>query len=172
MCMTMSMCLHTNMLYNGCSLKVCCVQLHLQHGHLCLTTSHHYTLLLLLMSSTYFGHVMDSLSSSSLLSLAKVKEIYSVKAETMTSKGERYPSGDLQVKAELRPRSHDGAIVPGAMEVVPTPSTSSLRLLVLTSSSSQWMVSIYWSPCNLNVRRTYSHQSMLSSVLVVQQLPS
>ncbi|KAL5497297.1 hypothetical protein EMCRGX_G013754 [Ephydatia muelleri] len=99
---------------------------------------------------------MDSLSSSPLLSLAKVKEIYSVKAETMTSKGETYPSSGLQVKAELRPRSHDGALVPGAME------------LLITMDGQH----ILKSACNLNVRRTYSHQSMLSSELVVQQLPS
>ncbi|KAL5515232.1 hypothetical protein EMCRGX_G000370 [Ephydatia muelleri] len=34
----------------------------------------------------------------------------------MTSKGERYPYGGLQVKAELRPKSHDGAVVPGEVE--------------------------------------------------------
>ncbi|KAL5515484.1 hypothetical protein EMCRGX_G000657 [Ephydatia muelleri] len=43
----------------------------------------------------------------------------------MTSKGKRYPYGGLQVKAELRPKSHEGAAVPGEN-----------------------------SPCNLDVRRT------------------
>ena len=36
--------------------------------------------------------------------------MYSVKVETKSSEGERYPYGGLQVKAELRPRSHDGAV--------------------------------------------------------------
>ena len=34
----------------------------------------------------------------------------------MTSKGERYPYGGLQVKAELLPKSHDGTVVPGEVE--------------------------------------------------------
>eukprot|EP00731_Ephydatia_muelleri_P035428 Em0123g9a len=84
---------------------------------------------------------------------AKVKEMYCVKVACMTSKGERCPYGGLQVKAELRPKSHDEAVVPGEVEdhgMVPTPSPSPLRLLVLTSSSSQWMVNIYRnSPCDL-----------------------
>eukprot|EP00731_Ephydatia_muelleri_P032720 Em0024g264a len=46
-------------------------------------------------------------------SVAKVKERYCVQVESMTSKGERYPYGGLQVKAEL---SHDGAVVPGEVE--------------------------------------------------------
>ena len=44
--------------------------------------------------------------------------MYCFKMETMTSKGERYPYGGLQVKAELRLKSHDGAVVPGKVEEV------------------------------------------------------
>ena len=46
-------------------------------------------------------------------SVAKVKERYCVKVESMTSKGERYPYGGLEVKAEL---SHDGTVLPGEVE--------------------------------------------------------
>ena len=64
-----------------------------------------------------FGHVMDSPPSPSQStwsseSVAKVKEIYCVKVESMTSKGEMNPYGGLEVKAELRSKSHDGAVVP------------------------------------------------------------
>ena len=79
--------------------------------------------------------------------------VYSVKEETKSSEGERYPYGGLQVKAELRAKSHDGAVVPGKVEdngdgtytitLTPTQSPSPLRLLVLTRSSSQWMVNRY-----------------------------
>ncbi|KAL5497393.1 hypothetical protein EMCRGX_G013858 [Ephydatia muelleri] len=59
--------------------------------------------------------------------------------------GERYPYGGLQVKAELRPKSHDGAVVPGKVEDY-RDGTYTINLtpqaLVLTSSSSQWMVNI------------------------------
>eukprot|EP00731_Ephydatia_muelleri_P004867 Em0002g1043a len=67
------------------------------------------------------GDVMDSLSSPpqstwSSESVAKAEKVYRVKVESMTSKGERYPYGGLQVKAELRPKSHDGAVNPGRVE--------------------------------------------------------
>ena len=42
--------------------------------------------------------------------------MHSVKVETKSSEGERYPYGGLQVKAELRPKSHDGAVVPGKVK--------------------------------------------------------
>ena len=79
-------------------------------------------------------------------SVSRVNRKYHVKVDSKTSKGERYPCGGVQVKAELRPKSHDGAVVLGEVEdhgMVPTPSPSPLRLLVLTSSSSQWMVIMY-----------------------------
>eukprot|EP00731_Ephydatia_muelleri_P008744 Em0004g1082a len=68
-----------------------------------------------------FGRVMGSSPSPSQSTwssklVAKVNEVYGVKVETMTSKGERYPYGGLQVRAELRPKSHDGAVIPGEVE--------------------------------------------------------
>ena len=68
-----------------------------------------------------FGHVMDSPPSPSQStwsseSVAKVKEIYCVKVESMSSKGEMNPYGGLEVKAELRSKSHDGAVVPGEVK--------------------------------------------------------
>ena len=73
-------------------------------------------------------------------SAAKVREVYCVKVETKTSKGERYPYGGLQVKAELRPKSHDGAVVYGEVEdhgdgtytITLTPQTAGPHQLVTT----------------------------------------
>ena len=54
--------------------------------------------------------------------------------------------GGIQVEAEMRSKAHNGAVV--CVErwrttgMVPTPSPSPLRLLVLTSWSSQWMVNM------------------------------
>ena len=64
----------------------------------------------------------------------------------MTSNGERFPYGGLQVKAELKPKTRDGTVVPGKVEDHGDGTytiTLTLRLLVLTSSSSQWMVKMY-----------------------------
>ena len=75
----------------------------------------------LIKELSIFGDVMDSSPSPSQSTwssklVAKVNEVYGVKVESMTSKGERYPYGGLQVKAELRPKSQDGAVIPGEME--------------------------------------------------------
>eukprot|EP00731_Ephydatia_muelleri_P001376 Em0001g1376a len=64
-----------------------------------------------------FGHVMDSPPSPSQStwsseSVAKVKGMYYVKVKSMSSKGERYPYGGLQVKAELRSKSYKETVVP------------------------------------------------------------
>ena len=114
-----------------------------------------------------FGHVVTDSSSPSPSqstwsseSMAKVKEMYCVKVETMTSKGEKYPYGGLQVKAELRPKSHDGAVIPGEVEdhgdgtytITLTPQTAGPHQLLITMDGQH----VQKSPCDLHVRREYS----------------
>ena len=119
----------------------------------------------LIKALSIFGHVMDLLSSPSQStwsseSVAKVKEMYCVKVVCMTSKKERYPYGGLQVKAELRPKSHDGAVVPGEVEdhgdgtytITLTPQTAGHHQLLITMDGQH----IQNSPCDLHVRREYS----------------
>ena len=119
----------------------------------------------LIKELSMFGHVMDTLPSPlqstwSSKSVAKVKGLYCVKVETMTSKGERYQSGGLQVKAELRPKSHDGAVVPGEVEdhgdgtytITLTPQTSGPHQLLITMDGQ----SLPKSPCDLHVRKEYN----------------
>ena len=119
----------------------------------------------LIKELSIFGHVvMDSSSPSqstwSSKSVAKVKKMYSIKVETMTSKGERYPYGGLLVKAELRPKSHDGAVVPGEVEdhgngtytITLTPQTAGPHQLLITMDGQH----IQKSPFDLDVRREYS----------------
>ena len=93
-------------------------------------------------------------------SVAKVKEMYCVEVESMTSKGEKYPYGGLQVKAELRPKSHDGAVVPGEVEDHGD-GTYTITLTLQTAGPHQLLIPIDGqelqnSPCDLNVRRQYS----------------
>ena len=66
----------------------------------------------LMKELSIFGHVMTSppspsQSTWSSKSAARIDKVYSVKVETKSSEGERYPYGGLQVKAELRPKSHN-----------------------------------------------------------------
>ena len=108
-----------------------------------------------------FGDVMDSSPSPSQStwssgSAAKVGEVYCVKVETKTSKGERYPYGGLQVKAELRPKSHDGAVVYGEVEdhgdgiytITLTPQTAGPHQLVITMDGQH----VENSPHDLDVK--------------------
>ena len=119
----------------------------------------------LIKELSIFGRVVDlspspSQSTWSAESVAKIKEMYCVKVESMTSKGERYPYGGLQVKAELRPKSHDGAVVPGEIEdhgngtytVTLTPQTAGPHQLLITMDGQH----IQKNPCDLHVRRGYS----------------
>ena len=85
--------------------------------------------------------------------------MYCVKVESMTSKGERYPYGGLQVSAELRPKSHDGAVVPGEVEdhgdgtyaITLTPQTAGPHQLLITMDGQH----VLNSPCDLDVRMKY-----------------
>ena len=107
------------------------------------------------------GHITDlplSLSQSR-WSVAKVKDNYIVKVETMTSNGERYPYGGLQVKAELRPKSHDGAVVPGKVKdyrdgtytINLTPQAAGPHQLLITMDGQH----VLKSPFHLHVRKNY-----------------
>ena len=97
-----------------------------------------------------------------------------VKVETMTSKGERCPYGGLQVKAELKLKSHDGAVVPGEVEdhgngtytITLTPQTAVPHQLLITMDGQH----VQKSPCDLNVRAPYVTQSSLSAVVIVHQV--
>eukprot|EP00731_Ephydatia_muelleri_P034555 Em0065g16a len=120
------------------------------------------------------GHVMDtspspSQSTWSSESVAKVKEMYCVKVQTISSKRERYPHGGLQVKAELRPKSRDGAVVPGTVEdhrdgtytITLTPQTGGPHQLLITMDDQH----VQKSPYDLDVRKNYSTLSNAEQVI-------
>ena len=123
----------------------------------------------LIQKLSIFGHVMDSPPSPSHStwsseSGAKVKEMYCVKVACMTSKGERCPYGGLQVKAELRPKSHDEAVVPGEVEdhgdgtytITLTPQTAGPHQLLITMDGQH----LQNSPCDLDVRRLHQYNTL------------
>ena len=106
--------------------------------------------------STY-GRIIDSSLSQSTwysMSKAKVKRLYCVKVETMTSKGVRYPYGGLLVKAELRPKSHDGAIVPGEVEDHGD-GTYTITLTPQTAGPPPFPCHNGWSTCTKESMRPY-----------------
>ena len=112
-----------------------------------------------------FGHVMasppsPSQSTWSSKSAARMDMMVKVKVETKSSEGERYPCGGLQVKAELRPKSHDGTVVPGKVEdhgdgtytITLTPQAAGPHQLLITMDGEH----VQGSPHDLDVRPSYS----------------
>ena len=117
----------------------------------------------LMKELSLFGHAMTSSPSQSRWSsksAARMDKVYSVKVETKSSEGERYPYGGLQVKAELRPKSHDGAVVPGKVEdhgdgtytITLTPQAAGPHQLLITMDGEH----VQGSPHDLDVRPNYS----------------
>ena len=130
----------------------------------------------LMKELSIFGYVMDSPPSPSQStwssgSAAKVREVYCVKVETKTSKGERYPYGGLQVKAELRPKSHGGAVVPGVVEdhgdgtytITITPQTAGPHQLVITMDGQH----VQNSPHHLDVRPKHNYLTLCNPQQVI-----
>ena len=79
-------------------------------------------------------------------SVARVGTRYNIKIQSKSLEGAECPHGGVEVKGEMRSKTQNGAVVYGEVEDHKdgiTPSPSPLKLLVLTSSSSQWMVSMY-----------------------------
>ena len=117
----------------------------------------------LMKELSIFGHVMTSSPSQSTWSsksAARMDMVYSVKVETKSSEGERYPYGGLQVKAELRPKSHDGAVVPGKVgdhgdgtyTITLTPQAAGPHQLLITMDGEH----VQGSTHDLDVRPSYS----------------
>ena len=116
---------------------------------------------LMMKELSIFGHVLSpSQSTWSFKSAARMDKVHSVKVETKSSEGERYPYGGLQVKAELRPKSHDGAVVPGKVEdhgdgtytITLTPQAAGSHQLLITMDGEH----VQGSPHDLDVRPSYS----------------
>ena len=124
----------------------------------------------LIQDLSNIGHVMGSIpsppqSSWSSESIAMKNKGYSVKVETKSSKGERYPYGGLQVKAELRPKSSKGVVVPGVVEdhgdgtytITLTPQTAGPHQLLIKMEGEH----VQGSPHDLDVRHKKSNYCTL-----------
>ena len=127
-----------------------------------------------------FGAVVDLSPSPSecicaFKSVSMVNRKCHVKVETKTSMGERYPCGGVQVKAELRPKSHDGAVVLGQVEdhgdgtytITLTPQTAGPHQLVITVDGHH----VQGSPYDLKVKNDYASLCDVQQVINVKGIP-
>ena len=124
-----------------------------------------------------FGNVLDFYHSSSLstwtsTSVAKVRTRYHVKVQSKTSKEEEYPHGGVEVKGELRSKTHNGAVVYGEVEdhrdgtytITLTPQTAGPHQLLITMDGQH----VQNSPNDLDVRPKCDYRILCKAQQVIQ----
>ena len=105
-------------------------------------------------------------------SVAKVGTRYHVKIQSKTSKGEEYPHGGVEVKGEMRSKTHHGAVVYGEVEdhrdgtytITLTPQTAGPHQLLITMDGQH----IQNSPSDLDVRPKRDYHTLCNAQQVIQ----
>ena len=105
-------------------------------------------------------------------SVAKVGTGYHVKVQSKTSKGEEYPHGGVEVKGEMRSKTHNGAVVYGEVEdhrdgtytITLTPQTAGPHQLLITMDGQH----VQNSPNDLDVRPKRDYHTLCNAQQVIQ----
>ena len=113
-----------------------------------------------------------SSSTCTSTSVAKVGTRYNVKVQSKTPKGEEYPHGDVEVKGEMRSKTHNGAVVYGEVEdhrdgtytITLTPQTAGLHQLLITMDGQH----VQNSPNDLDVRPKRDYHTLCNAQQVIQ----
>ena len=123
------------------------------------------------------GNIFDFYASPSSCtwmstSVAKVGTRYHVKVQSKTSKGEEYPHGGVEVKGEMRSKTHNGAVVYGEVEdhrdgtytITLTPQTAGPHQLLITMDGQH----VQNSPNDLDVRPKRDYHTLCNAQQVIQ----
>ena len=105
-------------------------------------------------------------------SVAKVGTRYNVKVQSKTPKREEYPHGGVEVKGEMRSKTHNGAVVYGEVEdhrdgtysITLTPQTAGPHQLLITMDGQH----VQNSPNDLDVRPKRVYCTVRSAQQVIQ----
>ena len=105
-------------------------------------------------------------------SVAKVGTRYDVKIQSKSSKGEEYPHGGVEVKGEMRFKTHNGAVVYGEVEdhrdgtytITLTPQTAGPHQLLITMDGQH----VQNSPNDLDVRPKRDYHTLCNAQQVIQ----
>ncbi|KAL5496657.1 hypothetical protein EMCRGX_G012990 [Ephydatia muelleri] len=105
-------------------------------------------------------------------SVASVGTRYHVKVQSKTSKREEYPHGGVEVKGEMRSKTHNGAVVVGEVEdhrdgtytITLTPQTAGPHQLLITMDSQH----VQNSPNDLDVRPKRDYHTLCNAQQVIQ----
>ena len=118
------------------------------------------------------GSPSPSSSTWTSKSVAKVGTRFHVKVESKTSEGEGYPHGGVQMKAEMRSKVHNGAVVYGEVEdhldgtytITLTPQTAGPNQLVITMDGQH----VQKSPHDFDVRSKCDYLTLCKAHLVIE----
>ncbi|KAL5496791.1 hypothetical protein EMCRGX_G013149 [Ephydatia muelleri] len=105
-------------------------------------------------------------------SVARVGTRYHVKVQSKTSKGEEYPHGGVEMKGEMRSKTHNGAVVYGEVEdhrdgtytITLTPQTAGPHQLLITMDGQH----VQNSPNDLDVRPKRDYHTLCNAQQVIQ----
>ena len=105
-------------------------------------------------------------------SVAKVGASYHVKVQSKTSEGEEYLYGGVEVKGEMRSKTHNGAVVYGEVEdhrdgtytITLTPQTAGPHQLLITMDGQH----VQNSPNDLDVRPIRDYRILCNAQQVIQ----
>ena len=124
-----------------------------------------------------FGNLFEfylSASSSTWMStsVAKVGTRYDVKIQSKTSEGAEYPHGGVEVKGEMRSKTHNGAVVYGEVEdhkdgtytITLTPQTAGPHQLLITMDGQH----VQNNPNDLDVRPKRDYRILCNAQQVIQ----
>ncbi|KAL5496824.1 hypothetical protein EMCRGX_G013187 [Ephydatia muelleri] len=131
----------------------------------------------LIRQLTKFGNIFDFYPSPSACtwmstSVARVETRYHVKVQSKTSKGEEYPHGGVEVKGEMRSKTHNGAVVYGEVEdhrdgtytITLTPQTAGPHQLLITMDGEH----LQNCPNDLDVRHKHNYHTLCNAQQVIQ----
>ena len=106
------------------------------------------------------------------ISVARLGTRYQVKVQSKTSKGVKYPHGGVEVKGEMRSKTHNGAVVYGEVEdhrdgtytITLTSQTAGPHQLLITMDGQH----VQNSPSDLDVRPKRDYHTLCDAQQVIQ----
>ena len=117
-------------------------------------------------------YLSPSSSTWTSTSVARVGARYHVKVQSKTSEGAEYPHGGVEVKGEMRSKTHNGAVVYGEVEdhrdgtytITLTPQTAGPHQLLITMDGQH----VQNSPNDLDVRPKRDYHTLCNAQQVIQ----
>ena len=124
------------------------------------------------LGSLFQNYLSPSSTRWTSTSVAKVGTRYNVKVQSKTPKGEEYPHGGVEVKGEMRSKTHNGAVVYGEVEdhrdgtytITLTPQTAGPHQLFITIDGQH----VQNSPNDLDVRPKCDYHTLCNAQQVIQ----